>query len=88
VRAAVAESAAPPPPAPAASAPAPKADTRATVGGYRIPQREAKEWLQAIERMLDTGDTATAAAQWKRFRKAYPDFPVPDTLSERLNVLE
>ena len=84
----MAESAAPTPAAPGASAPAPKANTRATVGGYRIPQRDAKEWLQAIEGMLDTGDTATAAAQWKRFRKAYPDYPVPDTLSERLKVLE
>ena len=47
-----------------------------------------KDWLQSIERMLDAGDVESAAAQWKRFRKAHPDYPVPDTLAGRLKALE
>jgi hypothetical protein len=38
--------------------------------------------------MLDDGETAPAAAQWKRFRAAHPDYPVPDTLADRLKALE
>ncbi|WP_426342449.1 hypothetical protein ACN9MZ_12610 [Pseudoduganella sp. S-14] len=83
----------PPPPVPAAVPPAP------TMQADKLgPPREAaaraadtespKDWLQAIERMLDGGDTEAAAAQWKRFRKAHPDYPVPDTLAGRIKALE
>ncbi|WP_028103824.1 hypothetical protein [Pseudoduganella violaceinigra] len=82
-----------PPPSPAADAaeapaksaalarPAAPADARAF---FESP----KEWLQAIERLLDAGDAQAASAQWKRFRKAHPEYPVPDTLVERLKTLD
>ena len=62
-----------------------KSDTLARSG---IPRTDAKEWLQTIERLLDAGDTKAAAAQWKRFRQAHPDYPVPDTLAERLKAAQ
>ena len=78
--------AAPPPPLPAPQIdelePAPKAPARAS------DPESPKDWLQTIERMLEAGDTEAAAAQWKRFRKAHPDYPVPDTLAGRLKALE
>jgi len=78
--------AAPPPPLPAPEIdelePAPKAPARAS------DAESPKAWLQTIERMLEAGDTEAAAAQWKRFRKAHPDYPVPDTLAGRLKALE
>ena len=78
--------AAPPPPVPAAEIdelePAPKAAARAS------DAVSPKDWLQTIERMLEAGDTEAAAAQWKRFRKAHPDYPVPDSLANRLKTLE
>lgn len=82
-----------PAPAPAAAPPAPamevdeldpprKAEARA------LDAVNPKDWLQSIERMLDAGDTESAAVQWKRFRKAHPDYLVPDTLAGRLKALE
>lgn len=94
-----AAAAAPPPPppmpapAPAAAPPAPKME----VDELDPPRKAAarvqdpvspKEWLQSIERTLDAGDAESAAAQWKRFRKAHPDYPVPDILAGRLKALE
>lgn len=90
--------AAPPPapvpaPAPAAAPPAPSKEVdeldppRKAAAGAIEPENP-KDWLQSIERMLDDGDTNSAAAQWKRFRKAHPDYPVPDTLAGRLKALE
>ena len=87
----------PPPPAPA---PAPAATPRVPapeVDELDAPRKAAarsleaespKDWLQAIERMFDAGDTDSAAEQWKRFRKAHPDYPVPDSLASRLNALK
>lgn len=71
--------------------PAPKAASRSrqeSATGIGTAYESPKDWLQAIERLLDAGDTATAAAQWKRFRKANPEYPVPDTLADRLKALE
>lgn len=88
------------PPAPPAPAPEPAAAAPAremAVDELDSPRKAAarlqetespKEWLQAIERLLDAGNTDSAAAQWKRFRKAHPDYPVPDTLAGRLKALE
>lgn len=95
----VAAAAPPPPPVPApAPAAAPPAPAPAMEVDEFDPPRKAaarskeaespKDWLQSIERMLDAGDTESAAAQWKRFRKAHPDYPVPDTLAGRLKALE
>ncbi|SFF87142.1 hypothetical protein SAMN05518865_105274 [Duganella sp. CF458] len=96
-----AESVAPPPPppppapapAPAAAPPAPKMevdelDSPRKAAARSLEAESPKEWLQSIERLLDAGDTGSATAQWKRFRKAHPDYPVPDTLAGRLKALE
>jgi hypothetical protein len=93
-----AAAAAPPPPPAPAPAPAAAPPARAMeVDELDSPRKAAarsqeaespKDWLQSIERMLDAGDTDSATAQWKRFRKAHPDYPVPDTLAGRLKALE
>lgn len=93
-----AAAASPPPPAPApapaAAPPAPamevdELDPPPRKAAARAPEAESpKDWLQAIERMLDAGDPESAGAQWKRFRKAHPDYPVPDTLADRLKALD
>jgi hypothetical protein len=89
--------AAPPPPVPAAApraappVPAPEIDElepARKAPAHASDAASPKDWLQTIERMLDAGDTEAAAAQWKRFRKAHPDYPVPDTLAGRLKALE
>jgi len=79
-----------PRPAPA-PAPAAESDLRARqapVPGIAPSHESPKEWLQSIERLLDAGESGPAAEQWKRFRKAHPDYPVADTLAERLKALE
>jgi len=84
-----------PPPVPAMepdnTESAPKAAARSrqeSATGIGAAYESPKDWLQTIERLLDAGDTAAAAAQWKRFRKANPEYPVPDTLADRLKALE
>jgi len=93
-----AAAAAPPPPPVPAPEPAAAPPARAMAADELDSPRKAaarsqetenpKERLQEIERLLDAGDTDSAAAQWKRFRKAHPDYPVPDTLAGRLKALE
>ena len=96
------QAAAAPPPAVPAAAPAPVPAAAPPAPALEVdeldPPRKAavrsldagnpKDWLQSIEHMLDAGDTESAAAQWKRFRKAHPDYPVPDILAGRLKALE
>jgi len=77
-----------PPPAPAAVAPAAKSVTPVEVTGRRNRVQDPKAWLNSIEHMLDEGETAPAAEQWKRFRLANPDYPVPEALAQRLKALE
>ena len=83
----------PPPPAPAAAPPAPamavdELDAPRKAAARSLEAESPKDWLQSIERLLDAGDAESAAAQWKRFRNAHPDYPVPDTLAGRLRALE
>lgn len=80
-------------PAPAAAPPAPvmavdELDAPRKAAARSLEAESPKDWLQSIERLLDAGDAESAAAQWKRFRKAHPDYPVPDTLAGRLKALE
>ncbi|GGC67791.1 hypothetical protein [Undibacterium terreum] len=48
--------------------------------------REANEWLAVIEELLKADLRRDATAEWKKFRKAYPDYPVPDTVSEQFKT--
>lgn len=91
---------APPPPPPAPhivqdrAAPAEAAgrvasERRVEITGSRImrPQPNAVSpdiWLSAIDEMLKAGLRRDALAEWPRFRQAYPDYPVPQELLERL----
>jgi hypothetical protein len=64
-----------PPPAPAASAvgPAPAVT-------------KAEAWIGVIDEMLKAGLQRDALEEWAKFRTAYPDYPVPDELWERISA--
>ncbi|MBB3118422.1 hypothetical protein [Pseudoduganella violacea] len=86
----------PPPPAPSFGAPPPAvsgaiAERRVQITGSRIisPQQDAvspETWLAAIDEMLKAGLRRDALEEWPRFRQAYPNYPVPQELLERLQV--
>ncbi|WP_228895990.1 hypothetical protein [Pseudoduganella aquatica] len=38
-------------------------------------------WLQKIEELLKQNESGAALAEWRKFRAAYPAYPVPDKLS-------
>lgn len=45
------------------------------------------EWLAAIEAMLGEAKDAQALDEWNKFRKMYPDYPVPQTTEERIKAI-
>lgn len=73
---------------PVAAAPAAKAVTPVRITGSSIQVPPPEDWLTSIEHLLDEGEAAAAAEQWKRFRQAYPGYRVPDALAERLKALQ
>ncbi|HRH14310.1 MAG TPA: hypothetical protein PK225_08140 [Azonexus sp.] len=46
--------------------------------------RRPPEWLAAIDRLAQTGEKAAARDELEAFRKAYPEYPVPDKLKKLL----
>jgi len=64
-------------PEPAAAGAAPAAN-RAAVA------RSPSAWLAAIERLAGTGEKMAARAELEAFRKAYPDYPLPERLEKLL----
>jgi len=46
--------------------------------------RSPSDWLAAIERLAGTGEKLAARAELEAFRKAYPDYPVPESLEKLL----
>jgi hypothetical protein len=42
------------------------------------------DWLAAIERLAGAGEKTAARSELEAFRKAYPDFPVPERLEKLL----
>ncbi|MBL8420795.1 MAG: hypothetical protein JNK92_09185 [Dechloromonas sp.] len=46
--------------------------------------RRPPEWLAAIDRLAQTGEKAAARDELEKFRKAYPEYPVPDKLKKLL----
>jgi hypothetical protein len=46
-----------------------------------------KDWLERIEALLRDGQNDKAVAEWAKFRASYPDYPVPDTTSERIRAI-
>lgn len=49
--------------------------------------RMPAEWLAAIEAMLAAGKDTQAANEWRSFRQANPDYPVPQTTQERIKAI-
>jgi len=46
--------------------------------------RSPSDWLAAIERLAGAGEKTVARSELEAFRKAYPDFPVPERLEKLL----
>lgn len=68
-------------PGPAAAGAAPGASPaakRAAAAG------SPSDWLAAIERLADTGEKTAARAELESFRKAHPEYPVPERLEKLL----
>lgn len=49
-----------------------------TVSAPRVLE-EPKQWLERIRQLRKAGKTQDADGEWKRFREAYPDYPVAGT---------
>jgi hypothetical protein len=48
---------------------------------------KAREWLQKIDDLIRQGRNDEALRSWEDFRKAYPDYAVPEPLKEKLKAL-
>lgn len=91
----------PPPPAPAAPAPAPapqaapQAPIHVEVTGSRIARSDkaateprAEQWLSLLTELLDRHLDDDARDNWARFRREFPDYPVPPALQARIDALQ
>jgi hypothetical protein len=47
----------------------------------------AAAWLAQIEALLDGGKETEALEQWRRFRQAHPEYPVPQTTEDRIKAI-
>ena len=77
------EAARPGPAAPGA-APGVSPSTVAPSANRAAAARSPSEWLAAIERLAGTGEKTAARAELEAFRKAYPDYPLPERLEKLL----
>lgn len=48
---------------------------------------EADTWLVKIDGLLKSGSTPQALEEWHKFRRAYPDYKVPDQLRAKIDAL-
>jgi len=48
----------------------------------------AEAWLSAIDEMLKAGLRQDALEEWEKFKRAYPDYPVPEKLSAQIRLLK
>lgn len=46
----------------------------------------AANWLHVIDAMLNAGLRNDAQEEWRKFRLAYPDYPVPEPLAKRIDA--
>ena len=77
-------------PAPAAMPSPPAAATSvapATPPNSSSPEK-AKAWVALIEELLKADLRQDALAEWEKFRKAYPQYPVPGKLEARIKALQ
>lgn len=47
-----------------------------------------KAWLDLVQKKLDARLEQEALDEWDRFRKAYPDYVVPDDLTEKIGAVQ
>lgn len=48
----------------------------------------AEAWLSAIDEMLKAGLRQDALDEWEKFKRAYPDYPVPEKLRAQIRQLQ
>lgn len=74
---------------PVAAAPAPAA-IRPPVTDSALPNNpeKAKAWLALIDELLKADLRQDALAEWEKFRKAYPQYPVPEKFEARIKALK
>jgi hypothetical protein len=58
--------------------------TLAPAANRAATARSPTDWLAAIERLAGSGEKTAARAELEAFRKAYPDYPVPERLEKLL----
>ncbi|MGZ3237123.1 MAG: hypothetical protein ACXU8A_07085 [Burkholderiaceae bacterium] len=71
----------------AAAAPvavAPSAESSAKVDS----QEKQKAWLAHIEELIKANSHKEALAEWEKFEKTYPGYPVPEKLREQIKALK
>ena len=59
-------------------------DVAAPAGARLSEATSPSDWLAAIERLAAAGDKAAAGVELAAFRKAYPDYTVPERLEKLL----
>ncbi|PFH11920.1 hypothetical protein BCF11_4387 [Collimonas sp. PA-H2] len=59
----------------------------ASSGKSESPAR-AEAWLSAIDEMLKAGLRQDALEEWEKFKRAYPDYPVPEKLRTQIRLLQ
>jgi hypothetical protein len=48
----------------------------------------ADTWLAKIDALLKAGSNQEALQEWRKFRKEYPDYVVPDDVNEKIKALD
>ena len=71
-------------PAAAGAVPGVPPSSGAPAANQAVAARSPSDWLAAIERLAGAGEKTAARSELEAFRKAYPDFPVPERLEKLL----
>lgn len=75
-------------PALKAAATPPAAVTASTVAADEAAANPADAWLKKIDTLLRAGSDQEAVLEWRKFRKTYPDYVVPDALNQKMKSLD
>lgn len=60
----------------------------ATLQGKPESPARAEAWLSAIDEMLKAGLRQDALEEWEKFKRAYPNYPVPEKLRAQIRLLQ
>lgn len=78
-----------------AAAPAPQLDARPTaavtataVVADEATANPADAWLKKIDALQKAGSNQEALLEWRKFRKTYPEYVVPDALDQKMKSLD